>query len=125
MAVAAVEETPPSPPIINNIYEVMKNWTRGEMYKACMKRARPPNGTGETGETDAEFMSARMMDQAAGGNTWMVATRQLGEGAFGSVSAVEVPTLGVTLALKSFSAVRFLFRLSSHTVSTSSVSFFL
>ena len=41
----------------------------------------------------------------------MVETGKLGQGGFGCVWAMEVPTLGVTLAMKTYSAVRLQFRL--------------
>ena len=90
------------PPPANSVYLKMRDWYCGEMHKACVQRARVSSG-----ENDL-FIAEHVVNKD---EHWMVETGKLGQGGFGCVWAMEVPTLGVTLAMKTFSAVRLQFRL--------------
>ena len=48
------------------------------MFNASVERARCSSGE------DAAYMAARMMNPTEKKKTWMVTTRKLGQGAFGS-----------------------------------------
>lgn len=70
------------------------------MRNACLKRARA------SGSGNDKFIANRVLNE---GGHWMAAMRKLGEGSFGCVWAMFVPTLHVTFAMKTFSTVRLSF----------------
>lgn len=97
-AVPTVETSPPPP--ANSVYDKILNWKAGEMRDAFLKLAR------RTGSRNDAFIADRVLKE---NEHWMVKTRKLGEGSFGCVWAMWVPTLDETFALKTFSAVRIVF----------------
>lgn len=95
MARLPVEEPPPPP---NSVYTEMRQWEEGKLYNRFVERTRDGGS-----ETDV-FVAERVVKTW---ESWMVYLKQLGQGGFGCVSEMGVPTLDLKLAVKTLKLVSF------------------
>lgn len=82
---------------MNSIYGAIEKWGLGQFREAFMQR------TLGIGNSDDSFLATEVL---SADKHWYTQGRKLGEGGFGSVSKVHVPTLGESLALKTCKPVR-------------------
>lgn len=104
------EEKPPVP--ANSISKgVYQDWMEGQEHAKFVEKTR--YRVGET--SDAFFMATQVMESLQNealhgggggggypGQVWAVPVEELGEGAFGIVTKLDVPTLGISCAAKKF-----------------------